>query len=87
MDQSEILKATRRLPIKVAMRKFNLTHDEARALRGLPPAKFGRKPIEPKRPKQVRITKTKYQSEVQSYVDKYNRIHGTDYVPLFKRMK
>jgi len=83
MDNPEILRDAKRLPIKTAMRKHNLTHNEARALRGLPPLMNQREKSERRR---GRVNLSMYQRELQTYVDRYNRQHGTDFVPLLKEL-
>jgi hypothetical protein len=85
MDNSQILKDIRRLPAVAVAEKYGISLDDIRKLKGLPPRK---KPsgVVLFRPT-CRPNRKSFKQEMQSYVDKYNREHGTDFVPLFREVK
>jgi hypothetical protein len=78
MDNFERIKRDlRRLPVKVVMRKHGIDKNKARELLGLPPLLI---PLGKNSP-QVRARKDRasYEAELQAFVDRYNRKHGTDF--------
>lgn len=78
MDNSEILKDLRRLPVAAILKKHDITYRELREINGKPVSRY-RVPTTFPRRKPIKKASRK---ELEFYVERYNREHGTDWKPL-----